>query len=108
MQDEFYKTKKNFSKYFYSLEPITLEYLNSSIKKEFLNNDYFISKIYFGNSTGKYFDFVNKAFDNKTTIRKSNQVYLMSLMVIILLSFLNNFKLIFNTINKREKFVNNE
>ena len=68
MQDQFYKTKKHFSKYFSSLEPLTLEYLNSSIKKEFIHNDFFISKIFLRSSSDKYYDYVNAAFNEKTTI----------------------------------------
>ena len=51
MQDQFYKMKKSFSKFFRSLEPITMEYLNPSIKKEFIDDDIFISKIFFTNSS---------------------------------------------------------
>jgi len=100
MQDEFYKTKKNYSKYFYSLEPITLEYLNSSVKKEFIYNDYFISKIFLQKPSDKYFTFINKAFNEKTTIQLSNRSYFISFMVILLLLLLNNFKLIFKNSKK--------
>ena len=100
MQDQFYKTKKDFSRYFYSLEPITLEYINSSVKKEFVYNDYFISKIFINNSSYKYFDFVNSAFKGKTTIKFTNQVFLISFILLLLLLLLNNFKLIFSIIKK--------
>ena len=53
MQDQFYEMKKSFSKFFHSLEPITIEYLNPSIKKEFIDDDVFISKIIFANSSDK-------------------------------------------------------
>ena len=100
MQDEFYKTKKTFSKYFYSLEPITLEYLNSSIKKEFIYDDFFISKIFFKSTSPKYFDFVNTAFNEKTTIKISNRFYFIQFVIILILLLINNFKLILNTIKK--------
>ena len=92
MQDQFYKTKKHFSKYFSSLEPLTLEYLNSSIKKEFIHNDFFISKIFLRSSSDKYYDYVNAAFNEKTTIVFSSKFYYLLFIFTLLLLFINNFK----------------
>ena len=103
MQDQFYKMKKSFSKFFRSLEPITMEYLNPSIKKEFFDDDIFISKIIFANSSDKYLDFANNAFGYKTTIdilNKNPLFFFIIALLLLLFILVNKTKLFYKSSNK--------
>ena len=72
MQDAYFEAHQECMVYFCNLEPITFEYLNSSVKKDFYNfeNNSFISKIYMENHSIKQKKYIDELFKRKKTILK--------------------------------------
>ena len=72
MQDCFYTTRLEYLKYFRDIEPITIDYLNSSIKKNYYDekNRMFLTKIYLESNLSKHRKYIHSIFNENTTIFK--------------------------------------
>ena len=72
MQDDFFDRRIEYLDYFCNVEPITIDYLNQSIKKQYYNerNNIFISKIYIKTKSKKYKKYIHSLFHENTTIFK--------------------------------------
>mgnify|MGYP001216453289 CR=1 FL=1 len=72
LQDCYYRSYDDLSKHFVNLSPITLDYLNSSIKKKYYNsnNNMYIAKIYVNEKKYKKKKYINDIFNNKTNLLK--------------------------------------
>ena len=72
LQDSFYNSYNNLVKDFVSLSPITIDYINSSIKKKYYNfeNNMYISKIFINDDNYKKKSYINEVFNNKTNLLK--------------------------------------
>jgi len=72
IQDDFIAKRLEYLNNFCNIEPLTLDYLNSSIKKEFYDdeNNVFISKIYLKNQSKQYKKYIHSLFNENTTIFK--------------------------------------
>ena len=72
LQDCYYHSYEELSRHFVNLSPITLDYLNSSIKKKYYNsnNNMYISKIFVNEKKYKKKKYINDIFNNKTNLLK--------------------------------------
>jgi len=72
IQDIFFAKRLEYVEYFGNVEPLTVDFLNSSIKKEFYNdkNNVFITKIHLKNQSKKYKKYIHSLFNENTTIFK--------------------------------------
>lgn len=70
LQDCFYKSYNKLNNYFIDLSPITIDYLNSSIKNKYYNskNNMYISKIFVKEDNYKKKKYIDKIFKNKTNL----------------------------------------
>ena len=72
LQDSYYNSYNNLLKDFADLSPITIDYINSSIKKKYYSfeNSMYISKIFINDDNYKKKSYINELFKNKTNLLK--------------------------------------
>ena len=70
VQDLYYASHQKMKEYFIDLSPITIDYINSSIYKQYYDSrsKQFISEIYFQDNIFKQKKYINLMFEDKTTI----------------------------------------
>ena len=72
IQDDYISKRLEYVNNFCNIEPLTIDYLNSSIKKEFHNDksNVFISKVYLIDKSKKHKKYIHSLFNENTTISK--------------------------------------
>tara|TARA_B100000029_G_scaffold452602_1_gene477909 strand:+ start:151 stop:1422 length:1272 start_codon:yes stop_codon:yes gene_type:complete len=72
IQDDYISKRLEYVNNFCNIEPLTIDYLNSSIKKEFHNDksNVFISKVYLIDKSKKHKKYIHSLFNENTTIFK--------------------------------------
>ena len=72
LQDSYYNSYNELLKDFADLSPITIDYINSSIKKKYYSseNNMYISKIFINDDNYKKKSYINELFKNKTNLLK--------------------------------------